>query len=243
MGTVVQFPQRLHARASSTKKSGRIFSFGIPVSLSIWKTRTKGTPRSTQRVTVDLFTAHLRAKSECRSPLSARSMVSDFAITNDSCTTNNRSQGVSLHKGLTTQGEEVGILATMPKTLPKRLPEPPVRIYGGRQPARPHYLGALLKLHNVARAKLIEDLGVDKSLVSRWLDDDKPTSPGIEWKTKLGWYFAPSLDPDDFVDIFADPSVSRFQRATKGLSDDQIDQWLSSLEAAASIRKKTGTKS
>lgn len=242
MGMVVPFGGRHASTPSTAKKSGRIFSREMPVSFSTWKTRTNGTPRSAHLVIVDLSTEHLRAKSECRRPFSARSKVSGLVIDPESCTTHNTSQGTSLRKPLSTGSETAGILATMPKALPKRLPELPVRIYAGRQPARPHYLGPLLKRHNVTRATLIEELGIDKSLISRWLDEERPATPGRKWADKLGWYFAPSLDPEDFVDIFTNPAVSRFQRLTRGLSEEQVDQMLASLEAAFKV-KKTGPKS
>jgi len=237
MGEVVHLWSGDHARTSA-KKSGLIFSRGMPVSFSISGTRSKGTPCLAQRVTVLLFTSSLRAKSANLSPLAASS-DERAVVMPDSCTTHNAGQGISLRKSLTTSGAGIGILATMPKALSKPQPEPPARIYAGRQPTRPHYLAALLRAKNVTRATLIEELGIDKSLVSRWLDEDRPTTPGRHWQKELGRYLA--SDPDDFVDIFTDPNVSRFQRLTRGLSAEQVDQMLSSLEAAFKI-KKTGSK-
>jgi hypothetical protein len=82
------------------------------------------------------------------------------------------------------------------------------------------------------RADLIEDLNVDKSQLSRWLDERKPSSPSPEWAQKLGFYFAASDDPDDFVDIFTDPDLIRFQKMTRSLSDEEVDKMLTTLEAA-----------
>lgn len=112
-----------------------------------------------------------------------------------------------------------------------------VAIYAKRQVRRPHYLAKLMARHNISRAKLIEDLGVDKSQVSRWLDEDRPSTPSPEWADRMGTYFAVSDDPEDFVDIFSDPDVSRFQKMTRGLSDEEVDRMLTTLEAAYSAKR------
>lgn len=110
-------------------------------------------------------------------------------------------------------------------------------IYAKRQVRRPHYLAKLMARQNIERGKLIEDLGVDKSQISRWLDDEKPATPSPAWAEKLGRYFAVSDDPDDFVDIFADPDMARFQKMTRHMSDDEVDRMLTTLEAAYRARK------
>lgn len=91
---------------------------------------------------------------------------------------------------------------------------------------------------DVDRGKLIEDLGVDKGTLSRWLDEDKPTTPGPEWAEKLGRYFAAGPDEDDFVDIFTHPAVARFQRLTRGRTREEVDRMLNTLEAAFSVKTK-----
>lgn len=231
MAEIIRFPRgKRHARAfSATKKSGRIFSFGIPVSLSIWKTRTSGTPRSTQRVTVDLSTEHLRAKSACLRPFSANRRVSDLIISAESsCTTHNPSQGSGLRKPLTTEGAGIGMLAAMSAKSQKR---PVEQIYAGRQPRRPHYIAKLMERRSLTRADLIEKLEVDKSQLSRWLDEDKPSTPSSKWAKKLGLYFRVTED-DDLVDIFADPDVDWMTRFFRGRSNDEIERMKTLLEAA-----------
>ena len=39
-------------------------------------------------------------------------------------------------------------------------------------------------------------------------------------------------DPDDFVDIFADPDTSRLSRFLQGRSPDEIDRIMATLETA-----------
>lgn len=104
-------------------------------------------------------------------------------------------------------------------------------IYARRQPRRPHYLGTLMERHNVTRGKLIDDLGVDKGQLSKWLDEEKPQTPGPKWAEALGRYFAASPDPEDFVDIFTDPDLQRFQRLTRDLPADEVNRMLTALEA------------
>lgn len=110
-------------------------------------------------------------------------------------------------------------------------------IYAKRQVRRPHYLAKLMARSNVSRGQLVEQLGVDKSQLSRWLDEEKPATPSPHWAGELGRFFAVSDDPDDFVDIFSDPDMARFQRMTKGMSDDEVDRMLTTLEAAYRARK------
>lgn len=110
-------------------------------------------------------------------------------------------------------------------------------IYAKRQVRRPHYLAKLMARHNVSRGRLVEDLDVDKSQLSRWLDDEKPATPSPHWAEKLGRYFAVSDDPDDIVDIFSDPDMARFRKMTRHMSEDEVDRMLTTLEAAYSSRK------
>lgn len=130
---------------------------------------------------------------------------------------------------LTTGRGGIGKLATMPKTPHKG---PLAQIYAGRQPRRPHYLAELMERRGVSRADLIEGIGVDKGLVSKWLDEEKPTTPGPDYVKKLGQFFAVSPDPDDFVDIFADPDVVRLHKFLRGRAPDEIDRIMATLETA-----------
>lgn len=133
---------------------------------------------------------------------------------------------------LTTGQAGIGNLATMPRRPQKPGSAALAELYAKRQLRRPHYLAKLMARQNVSRGKLVEDLGVDKSQLSRWLDEARPSAPSYDWSQKLGRYFAASDDPDDFVDIFADPDVERFQRMVRGRSPDEIDRMLATLEAA-----------
>lgn len=110
-------------------------------------------------------------------------------------------------------------------------------IFAKRQVRRPHYLAQLMARHNVSRGKLVEDLGVDKSQLSRWLDEERPATPSPAWAQKLGQYFAAGPDEDDAVDIFADPDVQRFQRMVRGRAPEEVDRMLATLEAAFPVKR------
>lgn len=105
-----------------------------------------------------------------------------------------------------------------------------VEIHAKRQVRRPHYLAKIMARKNVSRVKLASELGVDKSQLSRWLDENRPSTPSPEWAAKLGRYFA--SDPEDFVDIFTDPDLARFQKMTAGRAPAEVDRMLATLEAA-----------
>ncbi len=104
-----------------------------------------------------------------------------------------------------------------------------MRIYQNRQPRRPHYLAQLMERHGVTRADIIEAIEVDKSLLSRWLDEDKPSTPSLEWSRKLGEFFGKGSDP---VDIFANPDVDWMSRLLQGRSADEISRIKAMIEAA-----------
>jgi hypothetical protein len=132
---------------------------------------------------------------------------------------------------------EIGKLATMSKKPIQPAEVTVTTIYGKRQPRRPHYLAEIMNLKDVDRGALIEDLGVDKGLLSRWLDQNNPSTPGPKWAQRLGRYFASGPEDDDFVDIFVDPAVRRFQRLTSGRDRSEVDRMLATLEAAFPLKQ------
>lgn len=89
---------------------------------------------------------------------------------------------------------------------------------------------------NVTRRQLIEELGVDKGLVSKWLDEERPSTPGPEWAERLGQFFA--VAPDDFVDIFVDPDLDRLQSLLRDRSRDEMERIIQGLETL--FPRKTG---
>jgi plasmid maintenance system antidote protein VapI len=81
----------------------------------------------------------------------------------------------------------------------------------------------------VKRSDLIEAIGVDKGMISRWLDEEKPTTPGPDWAAKLNAYFGGEGDP---VDIFQHPDDDWFSRMVRSNSHEKVRQAIQILEAA-----------
>ena len=135
-----------------------------------------------------------------------------------------------MHKAPTTSRAESMKLATMRR---KPVPPHPTAIYAKRQSRRPHYLARLMAKYGVSRADLIESLEVDKGLLSRWLAEEKPTTPSPEWARRLGEFFGKGHDP---VDIFADPDVDWIARRLRGRSAEEKDRIIAIIDAALSKR-------
>lgn len=111
-------------------------------------------------------------------------------------------------------------------TNPQGIPQ----IYGRRQPKRPHYLREWVERRNFKTdAAFAKEIGADKGVVSRWLDEDNPTTPGKDWQEKLGVFFGDEADP---VDIFRHPDDDWFARLIRTNSDEKIAQAKRLLEAA-----------
>jgi hypothetical protein len=107
---------------------------------------------------------------------------------------------------------------------PQGLPE----IYAKRQPKRPHYLRDWIERRGFRTdTEFAEAIGADKSVVSRWLDEDDPTTPGKDWQVKLGTFFG---DEDDPADIFRHPDDDWFAKFFRTRSEDQIRRAREMLE-------------
>lgn len=117
---------------------------------------------------------------------------------------------------------------------PSRRPSGPqlVQIYARRQLRRPHYLAQLMERHGVERAEIIEATGVDKSLLSRWLDDEKPSTPGPDWANKLGEFFGKG---GDAVDIFSDPDSDWLARRLQGKSEQEKKRIIELLDTTLKL--------
>jgi transcriptional regulator with XRE-family HTH domain len=131
-----------------------------------------------------------------------------------------------LRKLVTTSKEGIAIVATMSRK-PSRAPL--AQIYANRQPRRPHYLPHLMERYGVTRGEIVEALGVDKSQLSRWLDENRPSTPSPEWARKLGEFFGKGHDT---VDIFTDPDVDWMSRLLQGRSADEKERIKAMIEAA-----------
>lgn len=58
-----------------------------------------------------------------------------------------------------------------------------------KQGRRPHCLCQWMERKSVIQADLARATGLDPSLISRWLDQDNPSTPGPQSQHKLAAYF------------------------------------------------------
>jgi hypothetical protein len=82
--------------------------------------------------------------------------------------------------------------------------------------------------HIVSQTELADAVSADKSLVSRWLDPDKPTTPSKLYVDRLNAFFGGEGDP---VDIFRHPDDDWFRQFFKDRAMDEIDRMKAMLEA------------
>lgn len=102
------------------------------------------------------------------------------------------------------------------------------QIYGKRQPKRPHYLRDWIERRGFhTDAEFAAAIEADKSVVSRWLDEDDPTTPGKEWQQKLGIFFGGEDEP---ADIFRHPDDDWFAKFFRTRSEEQIRRAREMLE-------------
>ena len=100
------------------------------------------------------------------------------------------------------------------------------RIHRGKQPKRPHFIQEWAERRGYdTQAELVEALGADKSVVSRWYDG---ASPGEEWQKKLVALFH-CEEPDG---IFRHPDEDWLARFFRKRSADEAQRARAMLEAA-----------
>lgn len=117
-------------------------------------------------------------------------------------------------------------------------PRPITTIYGKRQPKRPHYLREWVDRREFKTdAAFAEEVGADKSVVSRWLDEDNPSTPGQEWQLKLGIFFG---DQDDPADIFRHPDDDWIAKFFRDRKPDEIEHIKKSMETTFPPQKRRG---
>lgn len=111
-------------------------------------------------------------------------------------------------------------------------------IYGKRQPRRPHYLREWVERREFETdAAFAEAVGADKSVVSRWLDEDNPSTPGPEWQLKLGIFFG---DQDDPADIFRHPDDDWIAKFFRDRRPEEIEHIKKSMETTFPPEKRRG---
>lgn len=102
----------------------------------------------------------------------------------------------------------------------------PTQIHRTKQPRRPHFIEEWAEKRGFeSQADLVNALGADKSLVSRWYDG---ASPGEEWQQKLRSLF----EIEDERGIFCHPDDDWLSRFFKGREADEIERIKQTIETA-----------
>ena len=93
-----------------------------------------------------------------------------------------------------------------------------------KQPRRPHYIPEWAEARNMKQADLARELGVDKSVVSRWYHG---TSPGTEWQAKLAALFHCEEES-----LFRHPDDDWMARFFRNRKREEIERMKQMLELA-----------
>lgn len=98
------------------------------------------------------------------------------------------------------------------------------RILPNRQPRRPHFIREWAEARGFKQVDLADEVGADKSVVSRWFNG---TTPGVEWQLKLAALFG--CEPES---LFSHPDEEWFKRFLAKRQKDEIERIKTMLQAA-----------
>ncbi|MCZ8100735.1 MAG: helix-turn-helix transcriptional regulator [Burkholderiales bacterium] len=93
-----------------------------------------------------------------------------------------------------------------------------------RQPRRPHFIREWADARGFKQADLANEVGADKSVVSRWFNG---TTPGVEWQLKLAALFG--CEPQS---LFSHPEEEWFKRFLAKRTPNEIERIKTMLMAA-----------
>jgi len=132
------------------------------------------------------------------------------------------SQASQLRKSLTTQLHNRVSVFAMNDEIPT--------IHRSKQPRRPHYVREWAEKRNLRPVDLATELGVDKSLVTRWYQGSTPNEESL---AKLGALFG--VEPES---LFRDPDEDWLARLLRGRDRDEIKRIITTIETA--FPRRTG---
>lgn len=105
------------------------------------------------------------------------------------------------------------------------------RIHKGKQPRRPHFIQEWAEKRGLSPTELAQEIGADKSVISRWYSG---TSPSVEYQEKLAALF--ECEPES---LFRHPDDDWLSRFFRNRSVEELRRMKQMLEAA--FPRKTGT--
>lgn len=101
-----------------------------------------------------------------------------------------------------------------------------IHIHGKKQGHRPHYVIEWAELRGLRQADIIEAIGVDKGIVSRWFSG---STPSREYQIQLAGLFTGEESPDPDT-IFRHPDDDWMRRFLRGRDKEEIARIKATLE-------------
>lgn len=98
------------------------------------------------------------------------------------------------------------------------------QIHRTKQPRRPHHIVDWAERRGLNQTEIAEQLGADKSVVSRWFAG---TSPSVDYQERLAALF--HIEPEA---LFRHPDDDWIAKFLKGRSADEVERIKSTLETA-----------
>jgi transcriptional regulator with XRE-family HTH domain len=126
------------------------------------------------------------------------------------------SQASQLRKSITTQLRNRVSVCGMSDAIPT--------IHKSKQPRRPHYVREWAEKRGLRPVDLATELGVDKSLVTRWYQGSTPNEESL---SKLGALFG--VEPES---LFRDPDEDWLARLLRGRDREEIQRIITTIETA-----------
>lgn len=98
------------------------------------------------------------------------------------------------------------------------------RIHATKQPRRPHHIVDWAEKFGFKQVEIADQLGADKSVVSKWFSG---TTPGVEYQEKLA-----ALFHTDREGLFRHPDDDWLAKFFRDRTAEEIDRIKSTLETA-----------
>lgn len=98
------------------------------------------------------------------------------------------------------------------------------QIHRSKQPNRPHHVPDWAEMRGFKQADLVRELGVDKSVVSRWYSGSTPT---LHWQERLAELFHTEREA-----LFRSPDDDWMRRFFEERTREEIERIKATLETA-----------